>query len=73
VSRVYNIIAKVFANRLSRVLKKIISKPQNVFVRGRQILEYVLMVNECLDSMIRSGEPKVLCKLYIEKAYDYVD
>ncbi len=72
-SRVYNIIAKVFANRLSRVLKKIISKPQNVFVRGRQILEYVLMVNECLDSMIRSGEPKVLCKLYIEKAYDYVD
>jgi hypothetical protein len=73
VSRVYNIIAKVFANRLSRVLKKIISKPQNVFVRGRQILEYVLMVNECLDSMIRSGEPKVLCKLYTEKAYDYVD
>jgi hypothetical protein len=43
VSRVYKIIAKVLANRLRRIVEKIISKPQNAFVQGRHILDSVLI------------------------------
>ena len=54
------------------VLDKRVSEPQNAFVRGRQILDFLLITNECLDSHIRYSIPGVLCMLDLEKAYKHL-
>lgn len=69
----YKIIAKVFANRLQKILPVMISKEQSAFVPGRNISDNVLVTFELIHFMKRktsgvTGE--VALKLDISKAYD---
>nr|CAN70867.1 hypothetical protein VITISV_027610 [Vitis vinifera] len=73
VGSLYKWLAKVLANRLKKVVGKVISKAQGAFVEGRQILDAVLIANEAIDSTLKNNESAILCKLDIEKAYDNVD
>ena len=68
----YKILTKALANRIKRVMGKIISQSQSVFVEGRQILDAVLIGNEVVDSTLRRKESDLVCKLDIEKAYDSI-
>ena len=69
---VYKILAKVLASRLQKVLPNLIS-PTHPFVQGRQMLDGVLVANECLHSRNLHKRPGLICKLDLEKAYDRVD
>ena len=69
----YKLLAKVLANRLKRVIGKVVSSAQNAFVMGRQILDASLIANEVIDSWQKRKEKGLICKLDIEKAYDSIN
>ena len=73
VGSLHKLIAKVLANKLKKIMGRLVNKAQNAFVEGRQIPDAPLIANEVLDSMLRKGEKGILCKLDIEKAYDQIN
>ncbi|CAJ2673682.1 unnamed protein product [Trifolium pratense] len=73
VGSLYKILAKVLANRLRVVMGSVISESQTAFVKGRQILDGILVANEVVDEARKSKKELLLFKVDFEKAYDSVE
>ena len=73
VGSMYKILAKVLANRLRSVIGLVISDAQSTFIKGRQILDGILVANEIVDEARKSHKDLLLFKVDFEKAYDSVD
>ncbi|CAL1377375.1 unnamed protein product [Linum trigynum] len=72
----YKVIAKILAERLARYLPSIVSPGLNGFVRGRQIVDNVLIGHEVMQYLKnkRVGKQKFMAfNVDMEKAYDRVE
>jgi hypothetical protein len=68
----FKIFSKLLTLRLGPVAQRIVNKSQSAFIKGRYILESVVVAHELVHSLNRSGEKGVILKLDFEKAYDRV-
>ena len=70
VGSLHKILAKVLANRLRSVIGSVVSESQSAFVKGKQILDGILIANEAVDEATRLKKELLLFKVDFEKAYD---
>ncbi|GJZ77185.1 RNA-directed DNA polymerase, eukaryota [Tanacetum coccineum] len=68
----YKIIGKILANRLSLVIDKIVSIEQSAFIKGRQILDGPLTLNEIVSWCKIKNEQALMLKVDFQKAFDSV-
>jgi hypothetical protein len=69
----YKLLAKVLARRLASVLNSVISPTQSAFLKGRNLVDGVLVVNELVDYAKKAKKDCLIFKVDFEKAYDLVD
>jgi len=69
----YKLLAKVLARRLACVMNEIISHSQSAFLKGRTLVDGVLVVNELVDYVKKLKKECLIFKVDFEKAYDSVD
>jgi hypothetical protein len=69
----YKILSKVLANRLRMYIGRVVSETQTAFVKGRHILDGILIANEVVDEAKKNKKELMLFKVDFEKAYDSVD
>ncbi|WJX57524.1 hypothetical protein P8452_43075 [Trifolium repens] len=69
----YKIIAKLLAARLANVMNSVVATTQSAFVKGRCLVDGVMVTNEVIDFAKRSGRSCLILKVDFKKAYDPVD
>lgn len=68
----YKLVAKVVEARLGAVMDKLISPTQSAFLKGRQLVDGVAVVNEVVDLAWKKKNVCLILKVDFEKAYDSV-
>jgi hypothetical protein len=69
----FKIFSKVLTSRLGKVSQRLISQTQSAFIKGRYILESVVVAHELVHSLHKNKKPGLIIKLDYEKAYDKVN
>ena len=69
----YKIVTQILAERLKRGIGKVISNTQSAFIKGRQILDEILIANETINVLRDKRKPGLIFKVDFEKAYDSVE
>lgn len=73
---IYKVSAKVLTNRLKRVMLRVISDNQSMFVAGRPIQDHIIVVHEILHFLNNPSKddlPDMAIKLNMAKAYDHME
>ncbi|GKE20145.1 RNA-directed DNA polymerase, eukaryota, reverse transcriptase zinc-binding domain protein, partial [Tanacetum coccineum] len=68
----YEIVGKLLANRLSRVIGSCVNVEQSAFIKGRNILDVPLILNECMAWYRKRKRDFIVFKVDFERAYDYL-
>ncbi|PWA80255.1 reverse transcriptase domain, Reverse transcriptase zinc-binding domain protein [Artemisia annua] len=69
----YKSIAKLLAERLKKVIGKLVGDAQNAFIGGRYILDGILIANETVEFLKRKKTSGLIFKVDFEKAYDSIN
>ncbi|KAJ0495115.1 putative RNA-directed DNA polymerase [Helianthus annuus] len=67
------VISKILANRLKKVLNSVISDSQSAFLKGRNIIDGPLIINEILAWIKKKKSKALLFKIDFEKAFDNIN
>ncbi|GKC63932.1 RNA-directed DNA polymerase, eukaryota, reverse transcriptase zinc-binding domain protein [Tanacetum coccineum] len=66
----YKIVGKILANQLSKVIRNCISPEQLAFIKGRNILDGPLILNEVMAWYRKRKKDLMVFKVDFEKAFD---
>eukprot|EP00253_Pinus_taeda_P012315 PITA_12315 len=68
----YKLVSKIIANRLKNILLDIIPENQGGFIKGRKILDNIVLVQEAVHSSCQRKEKGMVIKLDLANAFDRV-
>ena len=69
----YKVVSKILANRLKRLLPRVVVENPSAFIRGRLLLENVLLASELVKDYHKEDvSPRCVMKIDISKAFDSV-
>jgi hypothetical protein len=69
---IYKLITKTLTLRIEKVVDKLIHTNQTAFMKGRNIMNGIMILHEILHETKRKKQVGIILKLDFEKAYDKV-